>query len=156
MQSGRCACGEVEYRLTNSLLVIHACHCTWCQRETGTAFALNGVIETQHLEVIKGRPVAVLLPSASGKGQEVLRCPSCQVALWSHYAGAGQALAFVRLGTLDDTSAVQPDVHIFTSSKQSWVTIPEGAKVYPEFYRSADVLNPEALARRNAALGRDG
>ncbi|MEJ2022568.1 MAG: GFA family protein [Maritimibacter sp.] len=156
MQSGRCACGEVEYRLTDSLLVTHACHCTWCQRESGTAFALNGVIETSKLELVKGKPVAVLLPSASGKGQEVLRCPSCQVALWSHYAGAGQALAFVRLGTLDDTSHVAPDVHIFTSTKQPWLALPEGARAYPDYYRSADVLTPEAIARRKEALERNG
>jgi len=152
--TGRCTCGDVSYRLTAAPLVVHACHCTWCQRETGSAFALNGMIETGAVELTRGAPVEVPLPSASGKGQIVLRCPRCQVALWSHYAGAGRALAFLRLGTLDDTSPVAPDVHIFTSTRQDWVVFPDGAKVYPEYYPAAEVLTPDAQARRRAALGR--
>ncbi len=156
MQTGRCSCGEVAYRLTESLLITHACHCTWCQRETGTAFALNGMIETRFIEVTKGAPAAVMLPSASGKGQEVMRCPQCQVALWSHYAGTGRKLAFLRLGTLDDTSDVAPDVHIYTSTKQPWLSLPEGARVFDEYYRRSEVWAPEALERRKAELERNG
>lgn len=151
---GRCTCGDVSFRLLDEPIVTHACHCRWCQRETGSAFALNGVIETERLQLLSGAPEEVELPSASGKGQIVARCPRCRVALWSHYAGSGRSLAYVRMGTLEDTSTVAPDVHIFTSTKQPWVVLPEGARVFPAFYRAREVLSEAALARRNAALGR--
>ncbi len=148
---GRCTCGQVSYRLTEAPLITHCCHCTWCQRESGSAFALNAMIETDRLEV-RGPVEMVATPSASGKGQEIARCPACKVALYSHYAGAGRALAFVRVGTLDDPAACPPDVHIFTATKLPWLVLPEGARVYTNYYRSAEVWSPEALARRRAAL----
>ncbi|MEQ9122079.1 MAG: GFA family protein, partial [Alphaproteobacteria bacterium] len=86
---GRCVCGEVRYRLKAAPIVTHCCHCRWCQRETGTAFALNAVVETANVEVLAGQPDLVHTPSASGKGQKIARCPTCRVALWSHYPGAG-------------------------------------------------------------------
>jgi hypothetical protein len=100
---------------------------------------------------VTGETVMVDTPSASGKGQKIVRCPKCHVALWSHYARRGTALAFVRVGTLDDPSAVQPDVHIFTSTKLPWVRIPQDAKAFEEFYDVPAVWPAEALARAAAA-----
>lgn len=153
--TGRCPCGQVSYHLTAAPMITHACHCSWCQRETGTAFALNTLIETDRLQVT-GAVDYVLTPSASGKGQEIARCPACRVAVFSHYAGAGRALAFVRVGTLDSPAACPPDVHIFTATKQPWVVLPAGAKVFEEYYKSAEVWSPEALERRRAALALPG
>ncbi|WP_373356165.1 GFA family protein [Pseudoroseicyclus sp. CXY001] len=150
---GRCTCGDVTYRLTDSFLCVHCCHCRWCQRETGSAFVLNGLIETRHLEVT-GAAEAVLTPSASGKGQEIRRCPRCRVALWSHYAGAGPRFAFVRCGTLDAALEIAPDVHIFTETKLPWVTLPPEVPAFAEFYRRSEVWAPAALARRQAELER--
>ena len=150
--TGHCTCGDVAYRLAATPMIVHACHCTWCQRETGSAFALNGVVEGWAVEITRGAVEEIDTPSASGKGQTIARCPRCKVALWSHYAGAGRKLAFVRMGTLDDTSTVAPDVHIFTSTAQPWVVFPQGARVYPEYYRRSEVWTDAALARRKAAL----
>ena len=99
---GRCTCGDVRYRLTSAPLFVHCCHCTWCQRESGASFALNAMIETDRVVLLQGSPEFVDTPSASGKGQKIARCPRCRVALWSHYAGAGDAVAFVRVGTLEE------------------------------------------------------
>jgi len=151
--TGRCTCGQVTYRMTAAPMITHACHCSWCQRETGTTFALNTLIETDRLEVT-GAVDYVMTPSASGKGQEIARCPSCRVAVFSHYAGAGRVLAFVRVGTLDTPAACPPDVHIFTATKQPWLVFPEGAKVFEEYYKSAEVWSPEALDRRRVALAK--
>lgn len=137
---GGCGCGKVRYRLTAEPIVVHCCHCPWCQRETGTAFALNAVIETTGLELLGAAPERIDTPSASGKGQAVFRCPSCKVALWSHYGGAGEKAAFIRAGTLDNPDAYPPDVHIFTDSKQPWVVIPDGAEQFPAFYAGKDVV----------------
>lgn len=151
--TGRCTCGQVRYEMTAPPMVVHCCHCTWCQRETGSAFVLNAMIETERLHRLQGQTVEVLTPSASGLGQRIHRCPSCQVALWSHYAGAGPVLAFVRVGTLDDPGQCPPDVHIFTASKQPWLSLPPEAKVFREYYDDRAAVWPaQGLARREALL----
>jgi len=111
---------------------------------------MNAIVETSNLEV-RGETVMVETPSASGNGQKIVRCPNCHVALWSHYARRGTALAFVRAGTLDDPSAVTPDVHIYTSTKLPWIGLPDDAKVFAEFYNVPDVWSAQALARARAA-----
>jgi hypothetical protein len=108
-------------------MFVHCCHCRWCQRETGSAFVLNALVERDRVILLEGSTEVVDTPSASGKGQKIIRCPRCRVALWSHYAGAGEAVSFVRVGTLDDPDRLPPDIHIYTSSKQPWVVVPEGA-----------------------------
>ena len=75
---GGCTCGNIRYRLTGKPLVVNACHCTWCQRETGTVHALNAVYEFDHVEHLKAEPEIVDTPSASGKGQKIARCPDLQ------------------------------------------------------------------------------
>jgi hypothetical protein len=151
---GGCTCRAVCYRLTRAPMIVHCCHCRWCQRETGAAFALNALIESSALRHLAGEPELVLTPTNSGKGQQIARCPTCRVAVWSHYAGLGEVLAFVRVGTLDEPDRCPPDVHIYTESKQPWVVIPAGARVYSQYYKSREVWSEESLARREALLSR--
>lgn len=148
MQGG-CTCGTVRYRLTDQPLVVHCCHCTWCQHETGSAFAVNAVIETDRLHV-GGTVEEITAPSASGRGQVVVRCRACRTALYSHYAGSGRLTAFVRVGTMDTPGDCPPDVHIFTSTRLPWVTLPAEVPAFPEYYRASEVWRPDALARRAA------
>ena len=149
---GGCACGAVRYRLEDAPMVVHCCHCSWCRRETGSAFVVNAVIEADRLTVTGAAPELVMTPSASGKGQEIARCPTCRVALWSHYAGSRQRTAFVRVGTMDDPARCPPDVHIYTSSRLPWVVLPPGAKVFAEFYPSSEGVWPEQGRARWKAL----
>ena len=151
---GGCACRAVRYRLLSPPLVVHACHCTECQRLTGAAFAVNALIETGRLETLCGEPRPVPVTGTSGKPQTVFRCPHCQIALWSHYPGAGASLAFVRVGTLDEPARLPPDIHIFTSTKLPWVELPEGARAVPEYYPAKDVWPAAGLERRARLLGR--
>jgi hypothetical protein len=151
---GGCDCKHVRYRLASKPLFVHCCHCRWCQRESGAAFALNAMIEMDRVHVLAGEPLYVPTPSDSGYGQEFVRCPKCHLALWSHYAGAGRAVAFVRVGTLDDPDALPPDIHIFTASKQPWVVLPEGALAVPEYYDSEKTWPAESLARRRELMAR--
>src|SRR5947207_9661625 len=97
---GGCTCRAVRYRMTSRPLFVHWCHCRWCQRESGASFALNAMIESEYVELLAGNPDWIDTPSASGKGQNIARCPSCRLALWSCYAGAGALIRFVRVGTL--------------------------------------------------------
>jgi len=140
----------VRYRLQTAPLFVHCCHCRWCQRETGASFALNAMIETERLELTHGAPIIIATPSESGKGQRIARCPQCQIALWSHYSGAGEAIAFVRVGTLDEPDRLPPDIHIFTASKQPWVVLPEGTPAVAEYYDRARYWPQASLARRQA------
>lgn len=149
---GACTCGAIRYQMTSGPLFVHCCHCRWCQRETGTAFALNAVIEADRVVLLDGEPDVVNTPSSSGKGQKIARCPDCRIALWSNYAGAGDAVRFVRVGTLDEPDRMPPDIHIFTSSKQPWVVIPPNTPAVAEYYERDKYWPKESLDRRRALL----
>ncbi|GAA4857013.1 GFA family protein [Luteimonas vadosa] len=144
---GGCTCRAVRYRLRSAPLVVHCCHCRWCQRETGSAFAINAMIETGRVERLQGEVETVPVPSESGKGQRIARCPDCRIALWSHYPGGGPEIAFVRVGTLDDPDALPPDIHIHVGSRQPWVALPEGARAFDAFYDPRQEWTAEALQR---------
>lgn len=149
---GGCTCRAVRYRLTSKPLFVHCCHCRWCQRETGASFALNAMIEADRVILLKGEVEVINTPSNSGKGQKIARCPTCRIALWSNYAGAGDAICFVRVGTLDEPDRLPPDIHIFTSSKQPWVVLPAGTPAVPEYYDRNIYWPKESLERRAALL----
>jgi len=153
---GGCTCRQVRYRMTSAPLIVHCCHCSWCQRETGTAFALNAMIESDRVQLLQGEVEVVDTPSNSGKGQGISRCPRCRVAVWSNYGGAGDALRFVRVGTLDDPGALPPDIHIFTSSKQPWLSLPPGIPAVAGYYKSAEVWSKDSLERRAALQSKNG
>ena len=151
---GRCTCGAVRYRLTSGPLFVHCCHCRWCQRESGSAFVLNAMIEADRVVLLQGEPELVATPSQSDEGQKILRCPTCRIALWSHYAGSGDKISFVRVGTLEEPDRLPPDIHIFTSSKQPWVLLPPEAPAVPEYYDRNKYWPAASLERRAALLRR--
>jgi hypothetical protein len=152
-KQGGCTCGAVRYRLADAPMFVHCCHCTSCQTETGSAFVLNALIESDRVETLAGAPEPVMTPSESGRGQNVWRCPDCRVALWSNYGGAADILRFVRVGTLDDPGALPPDVHIYTRSKLAWVTLPAGAPAFEAYYDSKSLWPAASLERRKALFG---
>ncbi len=147
---GGCDCRAVRYRMETPPLFVHCCHCRWCQRETGSVFALNAMIESERVTSLGIEPELVDTPSASGKGQKIARCPRCRIAVWSHYAGAGPFVKFVRVGTLDEPDRLPPDIHIFIASKQPWVVLPDGARAVPEYYSRDAHWPPESIERGNA------
>ena len=149
---GGCTCREVRYRMKTRPMFVHCCHCRWCQRETGASFALNAMIEADRVELLKGEVEVVNTPSNSGKGQKISRCAKCRVAVWSNYAGAGDAVHFVRVGTLDEPDRLPPDIHIFTASKQPWVVLPPGIPAVAEYYDRDKYWPRASLERREALL----
>src|SRR5258705_9367764 len=150
--SGRCSCGAVTYRLMSDPMFVHCCHCLDCQRQTGSAFVLNAIIETDRIAVQSGTPEPVAMPTDSGRPHDIYRCPACRIAVWSDY-GRRPALRFVRIGTLDTPSALAPDVHIFTRSKVPWLRLPEGMPAFEIFYELDKQWPADSLARRRAILG---
>ena len=151
---GGCTCRTVRYRMTSRPLFVNCCHCTWCQRETGSAFAINAMIEADRVVLLRGEVDVVDTPSASGKAQRIARCPHCRVAVWSNYGGSGDVVRFVRVGTLDEPDRLPPDVHIFTASKQRWVVLPPGTPAVAEYYKASELWPKESLERRTALLAR--
>jgi hypothetical protein len=145
---GGCTCRHVRYRMSGRPLIVHCCHCRWCQRETGSAFALNAMIEAERIEILSGEVMTVATPSLSGKGQQVARCPTCRVALWSNYGGAGDSIRFVRVGTLDEPDRMPPDIQIFTASKQPWVVLAPDIRAVPEYYKASEYWPKDSLERR--------
>jgi len=154
IHDGGCSCGHVRYRMTSEPLFVHCCHCSWCQRETGSAFALNAMIESDRVHFLKGEVEVIDTPTRSGKGQKISRCKECQAALWSIYAGAGDTVRLIRVGTLDAPALVPPDIHIYTSTKQPWVVLTPDIPIMTQYYRASEQWPNESLERR-AALRRD-
>jgi hypothetical protein len=145
---GRCACGEIRYRLTSEPLVVHCCHCLNCQRQTGSAFVINVLIESDRMELLAGEPVRVDAPRDAGPVQQIFRCPTCQVAVYSDYGRPD--IRFVRAGTLDDPSRVAPDVHIYTRSKLPWIRLPDSAPAFEVYYDRNEVWTRASLDRIEA------
>jgi hypothetical protein len=152
MREGGCSCGAVRYRLGSDPLFVHCCHCLNCQRQTGSAFVVNVLIEADRVEVLTGEPRAVDVARDDGSMQRIYRCPECQIAVFSEYTRP--EILFVRAGTLDEPSLVAPDVHIYTRSKLPWVTLPESVPAFEVYYDSRKLWPAESLERLNAALGR--
>ena len=150
---GSCTCKNVRYRVTAQPMMTHCCHCKWCQRETGSAFVVNAMIESKYVKLLRGEPIMINTPSESGRGQPIARCPDCQIALWSHYS-AGPVISFIRVGTLDTPDVFPPDVHIFTRSKQNWVTLDDHTPAFETFYNLRTFWPEDSLKRRDAIIGR--
>lgn len=146
---GGCTCGHVRYRMTSNPLVVHGCHCTWCQTQSGGAFAVNALIEADRVELLSGSVDKIMTPSPSGEGQQIVRCPECKVAVWSNYQFGGlfDRINFIRVGTLDDPSPMPPDVHIYTCARQKWFDLPKGVPAVDEYYVTEEVWSKDSYAR---------
>jgi len=151
LREGGCSCGAVRYRLTSEPLIVHCCHCLNCQRQTGGAFVINALLEADRLELVTGEPQLVEVPRDDGSAQQIFRCPTCQIAVYSCYSHPG--IYFVRAGTLDEPASVAPDVHIFTRSKLPWVALPEAVPAYEVVYDLDELWPAESLERLRAVLG---
>ena len=150
MLEGECACKSVRYRLNAKPMFVHCCHCLSCQRQTGSAFVINAIVEKDNVQLLQGDVEPVAVPRDNGTMQTIMRCPACKVALWSFYTYP--QLAFVRAGTLDVPSSVTPDVHIYTRSKLPWVALPSGVPAFEVFYDTKALWPADSLARVQAVM----
>jgi hypothetical protein len=135
-------------------MFVHCCHCRDCQKQTGSAFAINVLIERSCVELAdeSQEPVRTTVKTESGRPHDIYRCPQCQSALWSDYGRRG-VLAFVRAATLDRGHDIVPDVHIYTRSKLPWVPLPAGARSFEAYYEMQKEWPRASLERRAAILG---
>lgn len=151
---GRCACHHVRYQVQGKPMIVHGCHCRDCQRLSGGAFAINALYETDRVTLVSGSTEEVTVPTPSGEGQKIARCLKCKTAVWSNYnmGGLKERIRFVRVGTLDDPDQLPPDVHIYVSSKQPHVNLPETIPTFEAFYKVRTVWSPDGLERYDSLI----
>ena len=149
VREGGCTCGLVRYQVRSEPMIVHCCHCRGCQKNSGSAFALNALYEADRVELKAGQIEEITVPTPSGKGQIIARCGTCKVALWSNYfmGGLNKRIRFVRVGTLDDPDQMPPDVHIYTSSKQPWIAIPHEDMQVDQFYLFSETWSAASIER---------
>ncbi len=132
-------------------IFVNNCHCRLCQRQTGTGSAVNAFIEMDRVERLSGELSEHEFETGSGAKQIVIRCAKCGTPLWSHYR-LGRKAAAVRVGTLDDPSAVRPDAAIYVADRPAWAPLPEGVPRFEAYYNPQELLPPERFARLKALL----
>lgn len=146
---GGCVCGAIRYELTEEPLFIQVCHCTHCQISSGSAFNMTMVSEAHNLKLLKGQPISYdTFKGAGGKSYDFNVCGKCGVGLWGNIHGQSIGLVYIRAGTLDETIELKPAAHIYTKSKQNWVSIPEDTPQFREGYDNMEGLwRAESIAR---------
>ncbi|MGE5563832.1 MAG: GFA family protein [Bacillota bacterium] len=144
MAEGGCECGAVRYRMSGDPIFVNCCHCRDCQKITGSAFAVNAMIEADRIEILEGQP-SVEAGAA--------RCSRCKALLWAEHPQFGNRIKFVRVGTLDEGERFSPDAHFFVRSKHPWVVIPEGLPAFEALPGDGDppLLSENSAARVDAA-----
>jgi len=150
---GGCGCSDVRYKITIKPMFVHCCHCRDCQRLSGSAFAINALVESTNVHLLQGETERITVPTPSGMGQQICRCSNCKTAVWSYYGGAGDKNSFIRVGSLDEPDLLPPDIHIYTRSKQPWVSLPEGIPTVEDYYDPNDYWPEESLERRKVLYG---
>lgn len=151
--TGRCLCGATQYRVSDEPIMVYACHCTDCQKRSGSSFGLSVWVNRAAIEVTKGLPEARTTTSEEGRVQHIRQCEQCYTRLWTE-PPKRPAVGILRGGTLDDTSWLQPVAHIWTRSAQPWFVFPEGVKCYEVQPASMDELGE--LWRNRGRLGKTG
>jgi hypothetical protein len=143
---GGCACGAVRYRLLKPPLFVHCCHCTRCQRESGTAYVAHGMIERANLEW-DGEVTAVRLPTDSKTRHEIVHCAACLTPLWGQHGRQPSVMVYLKVGTFDAPERCPPNAHIFVRSKLAWVAINPDIPQFARYYNAAKVWPQESLER---------
>jgi hypothetical protein len=128
-QTGRCQCGAIRYEIAAAPQLVYTCHCTDCQRLTSSAFSIAFVVAEAAFRVSGIEPRALQRTADSGRIVARWVCPEC--GTWICGASSSDdGLRRVRAGTLDDTSWLRPTAHFWTRSKQPWVALPAGDRVF--------------------------
>ncbi|MBO9574949.1 MAG: GFA family protein [Sphingobium sp.] len=149
---GGCACGAVRYEISAEPIFVNNCHCTLCQKQTGSTSVVNLFVESTHFTPLSGATTRHVVKAGSGGDHAIMRCAACGTALWSVYPRLGDLGVGVRAGTLDNPAAVRPDAAIFVADRMPWVTLPAGIPHFETTYNPAELLPPERFARLKALI----
>lgn len=145
---GACQCRAVRYEISQEPLTIYACHCTDCQRQSGSAFSLSMIVPREAVTIVAGQPKEWIRRTESGRLVSCLLCGDCGSRLY-HNPKTNEAITIVKSGTLDESRGLDPVGHIWTRSAQSWFPIPTDSIRYEVQPPSLSVLTEAWKARRN-------
>jgi hypothetical protein len=126
-RTGGCQCGKIRYAIAGEPLALAVCHCRECQRQSGSAFGMSLVVARDALRVT-GETKSFTRKADSGSEVECVFCPGCGTRLYHLPSALGTVN--VKAGTLDDTAALEPVMHVWVQRRQPWVVIPEGARCF--------------------------
>ena len=130
VREGGCVCGAVRYRVKAEPQFGLICHCTWCQRRSGSAFSFNAYFRDEDVEFLRGRLSKYEHRSdESGRWLRNEFCPICGTPI-THTTELRPGLRAIAAGTMDDPDSFRIERHIWSRSARPWVTIPEGVEVY--------------------------
>jgi hypothetical protein len=146
---GSCQCGAITYTVDDDPLFTYACHCSSCQKRTGSAFSLGLVIATESLN-LTGALTSWSRASDQGSTNTRYSCASCGNIIYG-IGDTSPEVAKLQPGTLEDTSAVAPEVHMWTAKKQPWLTLPERVPQFETQPESGLALLQAALDYRSKA-----
>ncbi len=128
--TGGCLCGGVHFEVVEPLVSASYCHCTRCQRRTGTAAAVSGRIAPGSLRVVRGEELVRSYEPADGFAKDF--CGFCGSALWSRNPDDPQWIS-VRLGAFDADPGIRPSYRQFVDYAAPWEPIPDdGLPRFPE------------------------
>lgn len=122
VREGGCQCGELRYRVEGEPLAVTVCHCTECQRQSGSAFGMSMVLQVDQLRLTQGEPRSFKRDTASGGTTECFFCASCGTRT-HHLPSWIPGLVNVKPGTLDDTGWLEPTLQVWLGSKQPWAPV---------------------------------
>lgn len=128
-REGGCQCGSVRYRLEGETVALAVCHCTECQRQSGSAFGMSLIVRSASFRLLSGELGTFTRPCDSGRTLECAFCTGCGTRIY-HRGTFMQDVVSIKPGTLDDTSRLAPTLHVWTKRKQPWVLVPEGVRTY--------------------------
>ncbi len=125
---GSCQCGGVSYTLLEAPQMVVACHCKECQKLSTSAFSITAMVNSRSVE-FKGEMSQWNRPADSGNISAAKFCPTCGNRIY-HFNPAEPEKIKLKPSNLDDTSIIDPTVHVWLSEKQDWVKIPAGVKTF--------------------------
>jgi len=148
-REGGCQCGAVRYAVTCEPTALYCCHCTNCQAQGGSAFAMSMLVPRDGFAFIKGEPKRFDFVADSGNGKTGWCCPDCGVRLMHDTEGRDSIT--VRAGTLDGAGELRPVGHIWTRSAQAWMKFDETDLIYEKAPEDGYTALKEKWAHQQAS-----
>lgn len=143
---GGCLCGSTRYEIAAEPTLIYACHCSDCQKATGSAFVLAMRVPPGRIVCTQGGAKPYVRARADGRKRSVFRCPHCLTALWSENVEPSKYVT-VYAGTLDDSARLPPPAHVWTQDAQPWIGLPKDGLLFPQNPPDMELLTREWAAR---------
>lgn len=127
--TGSCQCGNIQYEVAQPFLKQIVCHCSECQKLSATSFSITAILPQEAFKLVTGELRSYSRVADSGSTNNCYFCPDCGNRIYHQNPDMPEKIR-LKPGTLDDTSIINPTIHVWLQSKQDWVEIPDGVETY--------------------------